>query len=103
MNQIRDGDVYKTLTVFGRNFELRYGYYEEFERSQGEPIPIYPDFKSNPLYTVEGHPFVTQMQELCQYGTSAFHEGCCVDCAHYRHGDDLLGICVCEQNRKTTV
>ena len=30
MNHIRDGDPYKTIDVFGRRFDLRYGYYEEF-------------------------------------------------------------------------
>ena len=46
MREIRDGDLYKTVTVHGKTFELRYGYYEEYERESlfSEPIPIYPDF-----------------------------------------------------------
>ena len=102
MNQIRDGDIFKTVKAFGKSFELRYGYYEEYERTHGVPVPIYPNFKANPEYTDEGQPFVTQMQELCGYGSSKFPEGCCADCPHYRHGDDLIGICVCEKNKKTT-
>ena len=99
MNKIRDGDLYRTVTVFGRSFDLYYGYYEEYERSRGEPIPIYPDFKQNPEYTDDGYPFVTQMQDLCEQGESKFLEGCCVDCKYYRHGDDLIGICSCEENK----
>ena len=99
MNKIRDGDFYKTVKVFGRSFELYYGYYEEYERHRGEPIPIYPDFKTKPEYTKDGYPFVTQMQELCENGESNFQEGCCVDCRHYKQGDDLIGICTCKENK----
>ena len=102
MNQIRDGDLFKIVTAFGKSFELRYGYYAEYEKRQGLPIPIYPDFKADPQYTADGHPFVTQMQEQCPYGSSKFQEGYCVDCPHYRQGDDLIGICICEQNKKNT-
>ena len=98
MNQIRDGDLFKVVTLYGKTFEIRYGYYEEYERHREEPVPIYPDFKASPVYTNEGYPFVTQMQELCDHGKSPFPDGCCVDCEHYRHGDDLLGICLCKQN-----
>ena len=96
---IKDGDLYKRVTVFGRTFELRYGYYVEYERSSGEPIPIYPDFTLTPEYTKNGYPFVTQMQALCPHGKSKFSDGCCVDCKYYHHGDDLIGICTCEKNR----
>lgn len=57
----KEGDLYKILEVFGTRFELYYGYYDEFERFSpfGEPIPIYPDFLSKPIYTMEGVPYVT--------------------------------------------
>ena len=100
MNGKQDGELYKVVTVQGVNFELRYGYYEEFERGIGEPIPIYPDFRKTPQYTKEGHPFVTQMQELCEYGESKFSEGCCADCRYFLFGEELLGICTCPENRK---
>ena len=99
MNRVRDGDLYKIVKLFGKEFELRYGYYEEFEKERGEPIPIYPDFKKSPVYTGEGFPFVTQMQELCEYGASPFEDGCCADCVHYHHGDELIGICTNEKNK----
>ncbi len=101
MNRVRDGDLYKKITVKNKTFELRYGYYEDFERHTGEPIPIYPDFKLHPVYTDEGYPFVTQMQELCIHGESKFKDGYCVDCRHFTQGDELIGICSCEKNRKT--
>lgn len=100
MNKIRDGDLFKIIDVFGKQFEIRYGYYEDYERHRGEPVPIYPDFEKNREYTDEGCPFVTQMQDICRYGSSKFKEGCCVDCKHYKHGDDLIGICTHEQRRK---
>jgi len=99
MNKKNEGDLYRTITLHGHIFEIRYGYYEEYERARGEPIPILPDFKRCPLYTGEGFPFVTQMQELCEHGNSRFKEGCCVDCRFYSHGEDLIGICTNEKNK----
>lgn len=100
MHKIRDGDLYRVVELFGQRFELRYGYYEEYERHSSEPVPIYPDLKKSPVYSEDGHPFVTQMQELCAHGESKFTDGCCVDCKHYSHGDDLIGICTNEKNVK---
>ena len=100
MNKAREGDIYKTVELYGKSFELRYGYYEEYEKEKGEPIPIYPDFRENPMYTDRGYPFVTQMQELCIHGTSKFEDGCCADCKYYRHGDELIGICTNTKNKK---
>ena len=100
MNKIKDGDLYKIIDVFGRSFEIRYGYYEDYERSRGDPEPIYPDLKKQPEYTYDGYLIVTQMQEICEHGESRFCDGCCVDCSFYRHANDLLGICTCEHNKK---
>ncbi len=100
MNHIRDGDIYKVIVLHGRTFEIRYGYYEEFERNFSDPMPIYPDFLKSPSYTDDGSPFVTQMQDLCQHGESIFPDGLCVDCKHYQHGEDMIGICTCPANRR---
>ena len=100
MNAIREGDIYKVVSLHGRQFTLLYGYYEDYERGRCEPIPIYPDFKASPVYTDEGHPFVTQMQELCEHGNSKFAEGVCADCPYFKRGSDLIGICTCRKNRK---
>jgi hypothetical protein len=37
------------------------------------------------------------MQEICEFGKSKFKDGCCVDCEHYAHGNDLIGICTNEK------
>lgn len=100
MNGIRDGDVYKIINIYGRTFEIRYGYYEEYERELGEPIPIYPNFKENPVYTADGKLFVTQMQEICGYGSSKFKEGFCADCKYFKQGEDLIGVCQNPKNYK---
>ena len=102
MNTVREGDVYKIIELCGKRFELKYGFYEDYERESefGEPIPIYPDFTKAPIYTDDGYPFVTQMQNLCEYGESRVrNEACCVDCKHFRHGDELIGLCQCEERR----
>lgn len=102
MERIPEGAVYKTLTVFDNTFEVRYGYYEEFERENDHcyPVPIYPDFLENPLYTKDGHPFVTKMQELCKFGSSKFPDGSCADCPYFQHGAEMIGICTCPENRR---
>ena len=100
MNKARDGDIYKIVALDGKTFEIRYGYYEEYEKRRGEPIPIYPDFKEKPEYTDDGCPFVTQMQDLCEHGSSRFKDGFCIDCKYFEQGDDLIGVCRCPKNRK---
>ena len=62
----KEGDLYREIELWGRSFEIRYGYYEEIDR-QYDPMEIYPDFLQNPVYTEEGYPFVTLMQEPCQH------------------------------------
>lgn len=102
MKIMPEGALYKTLTIFGNTFEVRYGYYAEFERENENcyPVPIYPDFRENPLYTKDGYPFVTKMQGICRLGSSKFTDGCCADCPHYLHGEEMIGICTCAGNRK---
>lgn len=99
-----EGNLYKILQVGGRSFPLYYGYYDERDRQNAlvEPMPIYPDFLENPQYTETGYPFVTKMQDACQHYWGEAN-GCeeCAECAWYRHGQELLGICCCPQNRVT--
>ena len=102
MERMPEGAVYKTLTVFDNTFEVKYGYYEEFERENEHcyPVPIYPDFLKDPVYTKDGHPFVTKMQELCRFGSSKFPDGCCADCPYFQYGAEMIGICTCPENRR---
>lgn len=91
-----EGELYRNIEVFGELFEIRYGYYEDFERDSGEPIPIYPDFKGEPRYTARGEPFVTAMQDMCEsaeFKATGLLDECCENCRHYRKGDDLIGVC----------
>ena len=100
----KEGDLFKVIKLYGRTFEIRYGFYEERDRYTplAEPVAIYPDFAANPQYSEEGIPFVTEMQALCPYFTGKKSEdSCCGDCAYYVHGDELLGTCSCPQNQKT--
>jgi len=95
---VKEGELFKTITLSGRTFEIRYGFYEECDRhiKNAEPIPIYPDFLTEPQYADDGSPFVTAMQEPCETfeGKKTADSGC-GDCVFYRHGEELLGICSC--------
>lgn len=103
MNKIRDGDLYKVVTVFGKSFELYYGYYDELEKSSKytEPIPIYPSFIHEPLYTADGYPFATEMQDICSHFCGSDGEDSCFACRHFQKGEELIGICKCEKRKKS--
>lgn len=99
----QEGDLFKRLEVHGRIFEIFYGYYEEFERENPtiDPMPIYPDFYKAPLYTKDGFPFVTKMQDGCDcFEGAAGKVAECAECRYYQHGDELLGICICPKNKQ---
>jgi len=101
-----EGDLYKVINLYGHTFSLYYGYYERCDRENPavDPMPIYPDFLSEPMFTNEGFAFVTKMQDPCKHysGKSGrFNE--CAECHYYLHGDDLLGICTCPRNKQSCV
>lgn len=101
----QEGELYRVLDLHGHTFELRYGYYEDFERENPaiEPMPIYPDFLKEPRHTADGFPFVTKMQDACKhYDGKPERYADCAECRYYMHGDELLGICTCPKNRKQT-
>lgn len=106
MKNTREGEVYKVIELYGKRFELKYGFYEDFERESkfGEPLPIYPNFLKEPIYTKSGYPFVTQMQDACEWLDSKIRfDACCADCLYFREGEDLIGICKCESRRKASL
>lgn len=99
-----EGELYKVVTVFGKTFELWYGYYEDYERENPtvEPMPIYPNFIKEPLYTDEGEPFVTMMQDVCPFykgEKKRTPDSTCDECKYFKHGEDWFGICTCPKNK----
>lgn len=98
--KIREGDLYETLFVDGGTFEIYYGYYEEFERGDLDPIPIYPDLGRMPLYGASGKRIVTHMQEPCShFMATTDSERCCGCCAHYPHNGQMINACQCPQTQ----
>ena len=100
-----EGDLFMTVAVGGYTFDLRYGYYEDYERENPavEPMPIYPNFKKKPLYTDEGTPFVTMMQDACKSyrgDTKRTPDTTCAECKYFRRGEEWFGICTCPRNKK---
>lgn len=97
----REGDLYKVIALHGAAFEIRYGYYEEIDR-KGEPVEIYPDFQTNPVYTADGCPFVTLMQDPCPHYSPRRRsaEPDCSTCQHLQRGEELIGTCRCPNNRR---
>lgn len=98
----KEGELFKRLDIFGKTFEIFYGYYEDREREDPtiDPMPVYPDFLKEPQYTADGLPFVTKMQDACSHYNGK-NTSCneCAECSFYRHGDDFIGVCACTENR----
>ena len=98
----REGDLYKTILTFGKEFTLYYGYYEEIDRHSkyAEPTEIYPDFIKNPVFTENGAPFVTAIQNPCDYYDKERDTvDKCADCKYFQKGEELFGICTHPNNK----
>ncbi|MBO7196564.1 MAG: hypothetical protein J6V80_04465 [Clostridia bacterium] len=97
----KEGDLFKVVELHGRRFEIRYGYYEEIDRTH-DPTEVYPDFLKNPVYTEDGYPFITYMQEGCKYYQKRDNDddNDCYSCIHMERGQELIGVCRCKSRRK---
>lgn len=102
MENIKEGSLYKSIDLHGTNFKIKYGYYDDKDRHSkyNEPIPIFPDFIKNPMYTNKGQPFVTHMQDKCIHYIGDESADSCYKCKHFVKGIDLIGICSCPINQK---
>lgn len=100
----REGQLYKQLDISGRTFAIYYGYYEDADRYSryNDPMPIYPDFRADPVHDGAGRPFVTYMQDACPHFSPRRRssEPDCGACRHLEKGAELIGICTCPHNRK---
>ena len=52
-----EGELYRRVRIGSRTFDVFYGYYEDFEREQHDPIPLYPDLlrEHDTGYYFSGH------------------------------------------------
>ena len=101
----REGEFYKTVNTFGKTFELKYGFYEERDRLNPlcKPVPIYPDFLKEPVYTEAGEPFVTVMQDACEHykgGTPRTPNTTCAECDYFLDGEEWFGLCRCRLRQR---
>ena len=101
MHKAKEGDLYGVVRVFGKTFEIYYGYYEEYDRQSryNDPVPIYPDLIKNPQYDAKGRPIVTEMQIACEHYRGHEQEDSCGRCLHFQKGERLFGLCRCEQRK----
>lgn len=99
----REGDLYQYIELYGHCFSLCYGYYEEADRENGEPVVLYPNLKANPLYAPDGSPLVTVVQMPCdryQPMDPEQPEECCGDCLLYEDHRQEIARCMDPQKRK---
>ncbi len=102
-NLIREGDLYEVIEFCGKRYEIRYGYYEDYERDRIEPVPIYPLFNENPEYSPGGYLIATRMQLPCQeyqLRDKNINNEECADCIYFECGENSkFGLCRCEKRR----
>ena len=103
---IREDDIYEVLSADGGTFEIRYGYYEDFERDGSEPIPIYPDLTKTVIFGASGKRIVTHMQEPCSYFRPVSDDGaeqCCGCCQFYPNNMQMVNACECKYTQAGTM
>ncbi len=102
--KIREGDVYKVFSVGGVTFKICYGYHSpEEKKREWEPTPIYPDFTETKQYTLEGYPFASVYQDICEHykpKKNAQAEEWCENCQHFEKGETYIGICRCKKRHR---
>jgi hypothetical protein len=101
-DEAREGDVYAVVTVFDKTFELKYGYYDDKDRS-GPPDVIYPDFIHHPIYIQSGEPIVTMMQDACQHyrgNIKRADDATCGECKHFCRAKEWFGVCRLPKKQK---
>jgi len=97
-----DKTITRVFSFDGDSYEVVFQYNPEYGKYFGD----YPDFEETPRITPAGRPWVTAMQEGCEYGQSKGDVSRCFDCGsciyfrRERQGD-LIGICENEKNRKS--
>lgn len=98
LNLPKEGELYKIYEVGGYTFEIRYGYYAENERGRVEPLPIFPDFQKEPVYTDDGYQLAALIHIACSYYKSDKEkpENLCGDCIYYSQPKQEIAICKCK-------
>ena len=103
MNEIRVGDLHKTIEIEGVMFNIYYGYDSDEERIRGwDPTPIYPDFEKRPQYTKEGIPFTLAYGGPCRHYDRFDKEAeddWCANCTMFDKREEFIGLCKCHMNR----
>ena len=104
MEQIKEGDIYKVITIDGTTLEIRYGYESPEEKKRGwEPTPIFPEFDKVPQYTREGYPIVTVYQNVCKHYRArekVSSESWCENCRYYEGHERYVGLCKCSKRKR---
>lgn len=99
--KIKAGDLYKVITVAGREFEIRYMDCGDYDpESKGEFIPDFPFF-DEPEYTEDRYPFTNQINDACEHykANSDRPDLACYDCIYYQDVVEQIGVCRCTARR----
>lgn len=100
--KIKAGDLYKVITVAGREFEIRYMDMGEVDpESKGQCIPDFPFFDEQPEYTDDRYPFTNTLNDCCEYyrTNDATPENTCRDCIYFKDAVEEIGVCRCTARR----
>ena len=96
--KIKAGDLYKVITVAGREFEIRYMDCGDFDpESKGTFMPSFPYFDEEPEYTDDGYPFTNRFNDDCEHYRSdePLSNRPCEDCIYFQDAVEDIGVCRC--------
>ncbi len=102
MERVKEGTLYKRLKIKNISFDIFYGYNSETEREKWGPVPVFPDLVKNEVFTETGERIVRADQDICHLYSpkkSVSGENWCNDCKYYSHGEEIIGICRCKNNK----
>ncbi|MGI6499951.1 MAG: hypothetical protein ACOX1S_03560 [Anaerostipes sp.] len=99
-----EGEVYKVYEIEDKSFTIYYGYYSDLDREGEVLLPIFPNFYLDPVYTKEGFPYCTRIQDTChhyccRHGGSG--DGWCSDCVYYPDESMEIAVCMCNKRKIT--
>ena len=102
----KEGELHKVMTVGGRSFELRYGFYTEGDRLNSEPVILFPNLEQMPVYSEDGWRIVSSVQTPCGAYSPRMpnqKEDWCADCIFYPDVHEEIAVCGNEWQRRDTL
>jgi len=102
----KEGELCKTITLGGKNIDIRYERFEEVDLEHPIMAEV-KNFVEQPEYTKDGFAFRNDLDDACPYMIPKDGKdnrgGSCDGCAYLSDQVDFIGICGCTAKRQRGV